>query len=155
MRNEPAERGTIGEEDREVIQSEPPAMWHRRRTRQLMERNERCVVIVCSKRRTGVASMENPEAEHISVVSQRPMQVRNLKLDPAEPSRIGDAIAGRRDTVARHFVVSRSSARLVADFRVEREGTWTSQRERDGCREERERKLSALGEKESCFGVHK
>src|SRR5687767_584676 len=106
MLHKPAECGSIGEEDGEVIEAQAATSGHGCRAAPLAKRNQRCRVGHRAERsRPRIATLDM-KAEYVLVVPERTLQVSDLKRDSSQSGRRRESIAGRRDAVFTHAIAS-------------------------------------------------
>ena len=101
---EAAEHGAVGNEDREVVESEQAAARRRRRAAPLVQLDERRVAAVRTepgrRRRRG----RSCESDHALVVGDRAGQVGDLQLHRPQARRVGEPVSCGRDAVVETHV---------------------------------------------------
>ena len=99
VRDEAPQRGAIGQEDREVIQTEQARSRNRPYAPVFVKQHERLLFTLCPECRLPVFPREQLKTEHVLVINKRAADVCDLQPHGSEPRSIGQAVAGRCDAV--------------------------------------------------------
>src|SRR5690349_21252579 len=84
VREEAPERGPIGQEDREVIQTDAPSPRHRLRSLQLLELHERFLVPLRAEHETILRLLDYTQPEDALVVVARSAEIADLETHATE-----------------------------------------------------------------------
>src|SRR5687767_2205742 len=110
VRNEPPKRCPVREQNREVIKSEQPAprYWTRRGVSSQLD--DGAIVIMRTQRRAVGGPSDRPQPDHTLVEKNRPIEIRDLKTDLAEPGLLRKSVVARPDSArGGHIRVSRNA----------------------------------------------
>ena len=99
VRQETAERTAVGQEDGEVVETEPPARRHWPGVARLTELDDRRVVAVRAEDRSSRRLVDEAQPEDVPVVRERAVEIGDLKDDATETRRGRESKAGRSDAV--------------------------------------------------------
>jgi hypothetical protein len=84
VRDEPAERCTIGQKDRKMIQAEQSAPRHWSRAIQLAQMNYLVIVTVSAETHGVRVAADHSHSENLLVKSERAIEIRDLQSHSAE-----------------------------------------------------------------------
>jgi hypothetical protein len=84
MRDEPAERCAIGQQDREVIEAEQSALRHRSRAPELAQVNDLAIFAIRSETHRLSGAADHSHSEHLLVEGERSLEIRDLQTHFAE-----------------------------------------------------------------------
>ena len=107
MGDEPAERRAVGQQDREVIETEPASAGGGAGAGELVQLDERRVVSR-AEHDSGRRAREEPESQDRGVVRYRSVEVGDLEHDAAQPGLGWKPIAGGGRAVGERGHVSRA-----------------------------------------------
>ena len=99
MRDEASERGAVGEENREVIESEAPARRHGLRALEVMQHDDRRGISLRAEHGLRVSLVQGAQPDHFAIVHARAREVGHLEMDSPELCLRVKAVSCRRDRV--------------------------------------------------------
>ena len=99
VRDEPAERGAVGEKNREVIESDLPSTGNRAHSRLLMELDEHMVVTANPELGNVIPTLDNAQSDHTFIISDRAIEVGDLQANATDVRRVRESVSRRPNAV--------------------------------------------------------